>query len=759
MSPNLDNTYIDPTTRQYKIISFRTVGFICAFAMIVIAVATYAVITGLTSIEVNDNIIQRLVIINSISIFVILTLIVVQFLKLIKARKSNVAGANLHSRLVFYFSIISAIPAILVAIFASFILSQGLDSYFSDRTKHVIDNSLAVADLYYESDANSVWKSAGELALAVNRIYPLYKNSIETDAVSRTNMETELEVQSLFKQLDGAVIWDLKTDKILAKYDNYPDNTFPRPWDAAIRQAMEEGITKLKTPSKSLVLVYLENFDQFLYVYRNIDPLVTQQILNANSARLDYLSLEKQRDGVQIVFALMYIGIGLTLVLSAIWIGIQVANQLIDPIRRLINAAHLVSDGQFKVELPINKNEGDLADLSLTFNNMTQRLTDQRQELITANEAIDIRRRFNEAVLSGVSAGVVGLDGEQNITLLNGPAEKLLNETQSNAMGQKLTDITPALGRALSNLFVGGLKVPNGQITLTIDNNDRTINYRITEEVSGNRNEGYVITLDDISDLVTAQRTSAWADIARRIAHEIKNPLTPIQLSAERLRRKYRKEIAAEDKIFDQCIDTIVRQVGDIGNMVDEFASFAKMPSATLKKSDIIKCIKEAIFLQKVGNPNIDIVVELPKQRMDLFIDRRLVTQVITNIVKNATESIETAFAEKLLNHDSHKGHIILSTTQDENFYKILICDNGIGLPTQGRDKLLEPYMTTRSKGTGLGLAIVKRIMEEHGGNIALGDAPLENGRAHGALITLSFPLEFQQIIDPEDVPGVEDGR
>ncbi|MBL1421214.1 MAG: PAS domain-containing sensor histidine kinase [Alphaproteobacteria bacterium] len=756
MTPNVDNIYIDTKIRHYKFLSFQTAGFVCAAAMVVVAIVTYTIITGIADITVDKNVLDLLILVNSISILVILGLIAVQLFQLTKARKSNIAGANLHSRLVFYFSIISAIPAILVAVFASYTLSQGLDSYFSERTKRVIDNSLAVADLYFESASNSVWEGAGELALVVNRIYPLYRNSIETNPTSRSNMEYELGVQALFKQLDGALIWDQKNDKILAKYDNFPDNTFPRPWDSAIKQAINEGISKLKTPSKTLVLVYLENFDQFLYVYRNVDPIVTQQILNANSAKLEYFNLETQRDDVQIVFALMYIGIGLTLVLSAIWVGIQVANQLIDPIRRLINAAHLVADGQFEVVLPVLKNEGDLADLSLTFNNMTQRLTDQRQDLITANEVIDTRRRFNEAMLSGVSAGVIGLDIDQNITLLNRPAEKLLGRTHTAAIGKKLAEVTPELGEALENLFIGGLKVPNGQITLGVGNDERILNYRITEEISNNHKEGYVITLDDITDLVTAQRTSAWADIARRIAHEIKNPLTPIQLSAERLRRKYRKEIAADDTIFDQCVDTIVRQVGDIGNMVDEFASFAQMPSAHLAKTDIIKCIKEAIFLQKVGNPNIDIEVKLPDKPKNLYIDRRLVTQVITNIVKNASESIETAFSEKLLKHGDAKGKISLSIDQSKDFYKILITDNGIGLPQFGRQKLLEPYITTRSKGTGLGLAIVKRIMEEHGGSIELADAANDFGFEHGALITLSFPLNHTQ---PNDVTGANNGR
>lgn len=761
MSQNIDNIYIEPKANQYKILSLATIGFISIISMTILAISTYVIITGLTSIDLSQNVLNILIASNIFAIVLLLSLIGIQFYRLSKAHRSDVAGANLHSRLVFYFTIISAIPAILVAIFATYTLSQGLDSYFSERTKKVIDNSQVVAELYNDSHATSVWTSAEALAQVINRIYPLYQNSIATNPATRKNLEVELEVQVLFKQLDGALIWDANNDTVLAKYDNYPDNSFPRPWDTSIDQAKAEGITKLKTPSKSLILIYLENFDQFLYVYRNIDPIITQQILSANRSRQEYLNLEEQRDDVQIVFALMYIGIGLALVLAAIWIGFRLADQLITPIRRLINAAQLVSDGQFKVVLPIHKNEGDLADLSHTFNNMTQRLTDQRQELITANEAVDSRRRFNEAMLSGVSAGVIGLDVEQRITLLNRPAEILLNKTNINAIGKRLDDISPELGEALANLFVGGLKVPNGQISVNIENDERTLNYRITEEISGDHNEGFVITLDDITDLVTAQRTSAWADIARRIAHEIKNPLTPIQLSAERLRRRYRKEISVEDTVFDQCIDTIVRQVGDIGNMVDEFASFAKMPSASLKQSDIIKCIKEAIFLQKVGNPDIDIIVKLPHHPVKLNIDRRLVTQVITNIVKNATESIEAAFAEKILTHEKGSGKIRVSVQQDATEYKILICDNGVGLPKVGRHKLLEPYTTTRSKGTGLGLAIVKHIMEEHNGNIELDDAPLGNdfgdgvGFDRGALITLSFPLNNPET---DDKTGENDG-
>ncbi|MCJ8322360.1 MAG: PAS domain-containing sensor histidine kinase [Rhizobiales bacterium] len=755
MSQNIDNVFVEPKVRPYKILSLTSIGFVCVFAMIGLAITTYSIIAGLTDMALTEDVIYILIGVNIFAIVVLTLLISFQIFRLSKARKSNVAGANLHSRLVFYFSVMSAIPAILVAVFSSLTLSQGLDNYFSERTKKVIDNSQIVAELYNDSHATSVWSSAEALAQVINRIYPLYQGTIETNPTTRKNLEIELEVQVLFKQLDGALIWNANKDQVLAKYDNYPDNKFPRPWDSSIREATDEGITKLKTPSKSLILIYLENFDLFLYVYRNIDPIITQQILSANRSRQEYLNLEKQTDDVQIVFALMYIGIGLALVLSAIWIGFRVADQLITPIRRLINAAQMVSAGHYQVALPINRNEGDLADLSLTFNEMTQRLTDQRQDLITANEDVDTRRRFNEAMLSGVSAGVIGLDIDHNITLLNGPAELLLNKTNINAIGKKLDEISPELGEALANLFIGGLKVPNGQISLGLENEERILNYRITEEISGDHNEGFVITLDDITDLVTAQRTSAWSDIARRIAHEIKNPLTPIQLSAERLRRRYRKKVPEDDTVFDQCIDTIVRQVGDIGNMVDEFASFAKMPSATLKRGDIVKSIKEAIFLQKVGNPNIDIFTDLPDDAIELNIDRRLVTQVITNIVKNATESIETAFSDKILKRESDVGKIYIAIEQKHDCYNITISDNGIGLPKTGRHKLLEPYMTTRSKGTGLGLAIVKHIMEEHLGSIYLGDAAPTIGYDHGAKITLSFPVLAE---DTNEVTGVEDG-
>ncbi len=746
MSDISEKLYAGSVVTRYRFFSMTTLGFVWVTAMLLLAITTYSIITGLTQITIDESILNRLILVNIVSIILTLIPIGLQINQLLRARKLKTAGAGLLSRGVMYFTAVSAVPAILVAIFASFTLSEGLDSYFSSRVKKVIDNSLVVANLYNEAHAASIWDSAQQLAQEVNRIYPIYKNSIEKNPEAKKIFEDFLSTQVLFKQLDGALIWDFRQDKIVVQFNNFPQNTFPRPEDSEVLQAGTEGILKIKKANKSLILVYLESFDQFLYVYKNINPAVTEQLLNANRSREEYLALNDLRDEVELSFALMYVGVGLTLIMAAIWISFQVVNRLISPIRRLMNAAQMVSDGQFEVVLPIHKSEGDLSELSRTFNNMTKKLTDQRDDLVDASKSIDARNRFNEAMLSGVSAGVIGLDTNQKITLLNGPAEKLFGIVHKDAVENHLETISPELNEVFDKQFISGLSAYNGQIILTIDNQERIVNFRITEEISGDHNEGYVITLDDITDLVSAQRTSAWADIARRIAHEIKNPLTPIQLSAERLKRKYRKDIKADDTIFDKCIDTIVRQVGDIGNMVDEFASFAKMPSAKLENGNIIACIKEAVFLQKVGNPDIEIIENLPSEK-HLQIDRRLITQVITNIIKNATESIDAALSDNLIIRGEGHGKIIISTTQKDKFYEIYISDNGVGLPKFARHKLLEPYITSRSKGTGLGLAIVKRIMEEHGGNIELGDAPTNATYSHGAMVTLRFPIINQVLI------------
>ena len=413
------------------------------------------------------------------------------------------------------------------------------------------------------------------------------------------------------------------------------------------------------------------------------------------------------------------------------------ANYLVAPIRRLIGAAQVVSTGNLYVQVPTRRSEGDLAQLGETFNKMTQELRTQRDDIVRARDLIDSRRRFTEAVLAGASAGVIGVDAESCISILNRSAERLIGCSEAEALGRQLTDIVPELAEIFTAARSGLQRLVQGQVTINGNGRERNLSVRVTSEQSSAAEGGYVVTLDDITELVAAQRTSAWADVARRIAHEIKNPLTPIQLSAERLRRKYASVIKDDGGIFQQCTDTIVRQVDDIKRMVDEFSRFARMPKPVMTPEDVADTVRQVVFLQRVGNADIDIEVEIAQDPMPAQFDRRLISQALTNIIKNATEAVTAVPPDEL-----GRGRIRVFAGREGSDIVIDVVDNGIGLPKENRSRLLEPYVTTREKGTGLGLAIVGRIMEDHGGCIELGDASDKIPGQRGAWMRLRFAAE-----------------
>ena len=368
---------------------------------------------------------------------------------------------------------------------------------------------------------------------------------------------------------------------------------------------------------------------------------------------------------------------------------------------------------------------------------MTQELRTQRDDIVRARDLIDSRRRFTEAVLAGASAGVIGVDAESRISILNRSAERLIGSSEAEALGRQLTDIVPELAEIFTAARSGLQRLVQGQVTINRNGRERNLSVRVTSEQSSAAEGGYVVTLDDITELVAAQRTSAWADVARRIAHEIKNPLTPIQLSAERLRRKYASVIKDDGGIFQQCTDTIVRQVDDIKRMVDEFSRFARMPKPVMTPEDVADTVRQVVFLQRVGNADIDIEVEIAQDPMPAQFDRRLISQALTNIIKNATEAVTAVPPDEL-----GRGRIRVFAGREGADIVIDVVDNGIGLPKENRSRLLEPYVTTREKGTGLGLAIVGRIMEDHGGCIELGDAADKIPGQRGAWMRLRFAAE-----------------
>jgi two-component system, NtrC family, nitrogen regulation sensor histidine kinase NtrY len=699
------------------------------------AFATFVVLAGLTPINPTNDVVVTLLGVNALAVLLLLGIIGREVWHILQARRRGKAAARLHVQIVALFSIIAALPAVLVAVVASVTLDRGLDQLFSVRTRSVMENSLIVADAYIREHAQSIRADTDAMAIDVSRAKPLFDQDRErfrqffTAQASLRDLPTAMMIAG-----DDTVI--LTADIKLPPEFEPPAVPPPETLAKAVEGLPQVGF--LSDANYVGAVTKLHGYDNtYLYVARFIDPQVLAQIRETQTGIAQYANLEARRLGVQIAFGLMYTVIALTVLLSAVWIGFAFANRLVAPIRRLIGAADIVSTGNLHVQVPVRQSEGDLAQLGATFNKMTQELRTQRNDIVRARDLIDSRRRFTEAVLAGASAGVIGVDGKGCISILNRSAEKLVGCSEVDALGRQLEEIAPELKEFIDPARGGGQRLIQGHTTINRNGRDRTVSVRVTTEQSADPAHGYVVTLDDITALVSAQRTAAWADIARRIAHEIKNPLTPIQLSAERLRRKYGKVITEDRAVFEQCTDTIVRQVDDIRRMVDEFSRFARMPKPVMAPEDVADTVRQVVFLQRVGNADIDIEVDIAQDPLPAQFDRRLISQGLTNIVKNAAEAIAAAPADPAV-----RGRIHVTAARDGTDIVIDVVDNGIGLPKENRSRLLEPYVTTREKGTGLGLAIVGKILEEHGGRIELHDAAEKFPGQRGAWMRLRFASE-----------------
>ncbi|MGH6664328.1 MAG: ATP-binding protein [Pseudolabrys sp.] len=705
----------------------RVAGPLAVGLALLSAFVTFIVLADLTPIPPTHDVVVTLLLINAIAVLLLLGVILREVWQVVQARRSGRAAARLHVRIVGLFSIIAAAPAILVAIVASVTLDRGLDRLFSTRTRAAIENSVIVAEAYLRDHAEIVRSDILVMGTDISRS----KSVFEQD---HDKLQQYLTFQASVRGLAAAIVLD-KDLNVIARADLKINQTFAMPPRDALAKIGEANPQIVLLPDTNYVVavVKLRDYDAYyLYVTRLLDPNVVPQLQATQASVTEYAAIEARRLGVQVAFALMYTVIALTVLLSAVWIGLNFANQLVAPIRRLIGAANVVSTGNLHVRVPIHHSEGDLAQLGETFNRMTQELRTQRDDIMGARDLIDSRRRFTEAVLAGASAGVIGVDGSGCVSILNRSAEKLIGRAESEALGRPLTEVFPELADFMAAARSGART--QDQVTITRNGRERNLSVRITSEASGESSHGYVVTLDDITELVAAQRTSAWADVARRIAHEIKNPLTPIQLSAERIRRKYGNQIGADRAVFDQCTDTIVRQVDDIRRMVDEFSRFARMPKPVIAAEDVADTVRQAAFLMRVGHSEIDIDADVAEDPMPARFDRRLISQALTNLIKNASEAIAAVPPAEL-----GKGAIRVFAARDGNDVVIDVIDNGIGLPKENRNRLLEPYVTTREKGTGLGLAIVGRIVEDHGGSIELRDAADKIPGQRGAWVRLRF--------------------
>ncbi|RTL74376.1 MAG: PAS domain-containing sensor histidine kinase [Bradyrhizobiaceae bacterium] len=695
------------------------------------AFLTFVVLTGLTPIIPTHGVVIGFLLINAATILLLLLIIGREIWLVIQARRRGRAAARLHVQIVALFSVIAVLPAVLVSIVANVTLDRGLDRLFSGPTKAVIQNSLTIANAYLYEHAQLIRGDVLGMANDLNNARPLW----DQDRQSFRNVLTQ---NARARDLPGAMIID-KDSNVLETAANGITQTFTTPAPDFLKNVTEDDpqIGVFIQQNYVAAVIRLRAFqDTFLYVARLLDPRVVAQLRQTQASVAEYSELESRKLGIQVAFALMFTVIALTVLMSAVVIGLNFSNRLVAPIRRLMSAANLVSTGDLHVQVPVIKSEGDLANLGETFNKMTQELRTQRDELVSASNMIDSRRRFIEAVLLSASAGIIGVDNNGIIGILNRSAEKLIGLVETEALNHPLSEVVPELNDLMENAKSGSHRLLQGEIEINRAGIARNLSVRVTAEQSGQAQEGYIITLDDITELVSAQRTSAWADVARRIAHEIKNPLTPIQLSAERIRRKFGKTIVEDRAVFDQCTDTIVRQVDDIRRMVDEFSKFARMPKPVIEGEDVADTVRQAVFLMRVGHPDIDIEADIRQEPMRAHFDRRLISQALTNIIKNATEAIGAVPPEEL-----GKGRIDVTAAQEDDDIIIDVIDNGVGLPKESRARLLEPYVTTREKGTGLGLAIVGRVLEDHGGKIELNDASSIRPGQRGAWVRLRFAV------------------
>ena len=732
-------TSVDTSTAQFDPSLVETRGWSLRRLLAPLAIGlallsaflTFVVLTGLTRIEPTREVAVSFMLMNGAAILVLVGIISREVWKVMQARRRGRAAARLHVQIVSLFSIIAVLPAVLVALVANVTIDRGLDRLFSGPTREVIENSLIIARAYMQEHAQLIRGDILGMANDIAHARPLYDQD-------RRSFRELLTASANSRNLPGAMLID-KDRRILETAETGIHLAFAAPPAEFLSNVNESEPEIAVLPEENYVaaVIRLRAFqDTFLYVARQLDPHVVAQLKQTEASVAEYAEIESRRLGIQVNFALIFAVIALTILMASILIGLNFANWLVTPIRRLMSAANVVSTGDLHVQVPVFRSEGDLAQLGETFNKMTQELRTQRDELVSASDLIDSRRRFIEAILSSASAGIIGVDASGSVGILNRSAEKLIGHAESETLDHPLSDVLPELDEMMKAARESTQRLVQGQITINREGHERILNVRVTAEQTSQTRDSYIITLDDITELVSAQRTSAWADVARRIAHEIKNPLTPIQLSAERIRRKFGRAITEDKAVFEQCTETIVRQVDDIRRMVDEFSRFARMPKPVLEGEDVADTVRQAVFLMRVGHPDVDIEAEIKEEPLRAKFDRRLISQALTNIIKNATEAIEAVPPEQL-----GKGRVDVIAMRENDDIIIDVVDNGIGLPKVSRARLLEPYVTTREKGTGLGLAIVGRVLEDHGGRIELNDASDLRPGARGAWMRLRFAI------------------
>ncbi len=709
-------------------------------AAIISGFATYAALTATPPFGDDPDSVVWLLNLNLVILLMLAMLIGRRVAKIWAGRRQGIAGSKLHVRLVLIFSLMAAAPAIMMAIFSAFFFHYGVQSWFSDRVQTAVVESQAVAEAYLEEHQQVIRADLLAMAGDVDRQAGLYLES-------RSGFERMLETQAYLRNLTEVMMFQ-KNGRVIARggltftlsFETLPTYVFDQVSEGEVILMTGETEDRVRAITK------LNAFeDTYLFVGRMVDPTVLSHLAATEDAASEYKALQDVYSNLQITVTVIFMVVALLLLLAATWFGIMLARQLVMPIGALVSASDRVRDGDLSARVNMPEGIEEFEYLGNSFNRMTGQIEAQRNELVDANRQMDQRRIFTETVLAGVSSGVIGVDEEGIITITNSTAQDILEQDHGHLVGKNIKSFLPEISDLLKKAKGKPGKIQQAEIPiLTEDKHKRTLLVRIGAEKIGSQNHGAVLTFDDITELQSAQRKAAWADVARRIAHEIKNPLTPIQLSAERLHRKYKDEVQTDPDVFTNCTDTIVKHVEDIGRMVSEFSNFARMPEPEMRDEVILKQLRDMIILQREAHKDISFDLKgFEESGFILTCDAQQVRQAMTNLVQNAIDSVH----EKI-SGTGQKGEILILANCDEAREELIlsVLDNGMGLPdAEDPSSLLEPYITHKEKGTGLGLAIVKKIMEDHRGALILGATQRlkeyegweEKG---GASVSLVFP-------------------
>lgn len=701
----------------------------------ILALVTYLVLGPLGQ-GANTPSLRLILLTDLVYILLVAALVFSQIARLVAARRAKSAGSRLHLRLTGVFALMALIPTVSVAVFAGLTINVGLEGWFSDRVRSVVGNSLAAAEAYEFEQRDDLRTDAVTLARAIEAARAQGVNIPDTQLLAERQRQIQRGLREAYL-IDG-------TAEIRAR----GDRSYLFDYDAPTAEQIAEARSNEGSPvviedwpnNEFRALILLGSYlDRYLYISRDVDGEILSLLDETKETVRLYQQLESERGKLLFEFGLLYVGFALILILAAVWLGLWFAERLSGPVGRLTGAAQQVGAGDLEVQVREEKGDDEIAMLGRYFNQMTKQLKGQRETLLDNTRQIERRRRLFDSVLSSVTSGVVGLDPEGRVAFVNRSAMRLL-DWEEDQQSLAISVAVPEFGPLFDTVVTGRGEVAQGEVKVSRQGRMENLLVRVaTRRTDEGRLEGYVVAFDDVTDLVSAQRMAAWGDVARRIAHEIKNPLTPIQLSAERIQRKFGPKLPDDAAKLEQMTGVIIRQTGDLRRIVDEFSKFARMPEPETSLQDVTKLVHDAVMLQQAGQPGVRITVDQPSAPVIAQIDATMMSQALTNLIKNAGEAIESLQKDAAPDDLDPQIEVKLRTT--EKTVEITIADNGIGLP-EDRARLFEPYVTTRSEGTGLGLPIVKKIIEEHGGTLTLENAPTFANQTHfGAMAIITLPL------------------